>query len=212
MIGRATPGCSSSTPSRSSRPLLPAGGRRDRRRHGPAQARDVPRPRASTSACWPTRAAPPHAREPAGNALKYSQGDSAVELRATREDGELRFEVSDHGIGISDRRSKAPVRELPRGKTSAGSRARGWGWRSCAARRSCTGAASRSAASSVWARHLRCASLRKDRGMNRILVIEDDATVRSNVLDLLEAEGFAASPPRAASRAWSSPCSSCPTW
>src|SRR5687768_1156013 len=26
--------------------------------------------------------------------------------------------------------------------------------------------------------------------MNRILVIEDDATVRSNVLDLLEAEGF----------------------
>jgi signal transduction histidine kinase len=62
-----------------------------------------------------------------GNALKYSQGDSAVEFEARREDGELRFEVRDRGIGISEEDQKHLFESFHRGKNVGGIKGTGLG-------------------------------------------------------------------------------------
>jgi signal transduction histidine kinase len=50
------------------------------------------------------------------NALKYSPSDSSVELNVARENGELRFEVCDRGIGISEEDQRHLFETFHRGK------------------------------------------------------------------------------------------------
>jgi signal transduction histidine kinase len=50
------------------------------------------------------------------NALKYSPDDSSVELNVARENGELRFEVRDRGIGISEEDQRHLFETFHRGK------------------------------------------------------------------------------------------------
>jgi signal transduction histidine kinase len=55
-----------------------------------------------------------------GNALKYSAGESPVELEVSRENGELRLCVRDRGIGISEEDQKHLFESFHRG-TNVGS-------------------------------------------------------------------------------------------
>lgn len=50
------------------------------------------------------------------NALKYSPADSAVELDVARDHAELRFDVRDHGIGISEEDQRHLFETFHRGK------------------------------------------------------------------------------------------------
>jgi signal transduction histidine kinase len=50
------------------------------------------------------------------NALKYSPTDSSVELNVARENGELRFDVRDRGIGISEEDQRHLFETFHRGK------------------------------------------------------------------------------------------------